>query len=100
MARICSIRHRFKKAFRTISLDITGSGNINNGSGYTNSIDNFYQIDSSHTINQHFYDSLHSITLTPTLSYTEPLSKNMILQLNYSHLAIPTVLLSTVPMIM
>jgi uncharacterized membrane protein YgcG len=78
-------RHRFKKAFRTISLDITGSGNINNGTGYTNSIDNFYLIDSSHTINQHYYDSLHSITLTPTLSYTEPLSKNMILQLNYSH---------------
>ena len=78
-------RHRFKKQYRTISLDITGSGNINNGFGYTNSIDNFYQLDSTNVINQHYYDSLRSVTLTPTLSYTEPIAKNMILQLNYSH---------------
>ncbi len=79
------IRHRFAKPFRTISLDITGSGNVNDGNGYTYSLDNFYQKDSSHILNQYYNDSLHSITIQPTLSYTEPLSKHMILQLNYSH---------------
>ena len=78
-------RHRFSKQFRTISLDLTGSGNINNGYGYQNSIDNIYQADSTLVINQFYRDSLHSVTLTPTLSYTEPIAKNMILQLNYSH---------------
>jgi len=79
-------RHKFAKPFRTISLDITGSGNVNDGNGYTYSADNFYIKDSSHILNQYYNDSLHSITLQPTLSYTEPLSKHMILQLNYSHI--------------
>ena len=79
-------RHKFAKPFRTISLDITGSGNVNDGNGYTYSADNFYMKDSSHILNQYYNDSLHSITLQPTLSYTEPLSKHMILQLNYSHI--------------
>jgi hypothetical protein len=78
-------RHKFAKPFRTISLDIQGSGSVNNGDGHTLSIDNFFQLDSTHTINQYYRDSLHSITITPTLSYTEPIAKNMILQLNYSH---------------
>jgi len=78
-------RHKFAKPFRTISLDISGSGSVNNGDGHTLSIDNFYELDSTHTINQYYKDSLHSITIIPTLSYTEPLGKGMILQLNYSH---------------
>jgi hypothetical protein len=79
-------RHRFDKPFRTISLDINTTANINNGTGYNYSVDHFYQPQaSSTTINQFYNDSLHSITLTPTLSYTEPLSKKQILQFTYYH---------------
>jgi hypothetical protein len=78
-------RHRFAKPFRTISLDISGSGSVNNGYGYTNSVDNFYQLDSTFTLNQYYKDSLHQVTIIPTLSYTEPIAKNMILQFQYNH---------------
>ena len=78
-------RHRFAKPFRTLSLDISGSGSVNNGYGYNQSADSFYQGPPSITLNQFYNDSLHSISIIPTLSYTEPLSKHSILQLNYSH---------------
>jgi hypothetical protein len=79
-------RHRFNKPFRTISLDINTTANINNGTGYNYSVDHFYQPkDSALTINQFYNDSLHSLTVTPTLSYTEPLSKKQILQFTYYH---------------
>ncbi len=81
-------RHRFAKKFRTISLDISGSGSVNNGYGYLQSADSFYQPPtgpSSINLNQYYNDSLHSINIVPTVSYTEPLSKHTILQLNYSH---------------
>ncbi|HEV3414291.1 MAG TPA: TonB-dependent receptor [Puia sp.] len=81
-------RHRFAKPFRTISLDISGSASVNNGYGYLQSLDSFYQPPtgpSSINLNQYYNDSLHSVNIVPTLSYTEPLSKHSILQLNYSH---------------
>jgi hypothetical protein len=78
-------RHHFAKPFRTLSLDISGSASVNNGSGYNFSVDTFYQANTKTVINQFYNDSLHSTALTPTLSYTEPLSKHMILQFNYTH---------------
>jgi hypothetical protein len=81
-------RHRFARKYRTISLDISGSASVNNGYGYLQSLDSFYQPPtgpSSINLNQYYNDSLHSINIVPTLSYTEPLSKHSILQLNYSH---------------
>ena len=82
------IRHRFGKQFRTISLDISGSASVNNGYGYLRSLDSFYQPPSGPStinLNQYYNDSLHSVNIVPTVSYTEPLSKHSILQLNYSH---------------
>jgi uncharacterized membrane protein YgcG len=79
-------RHRFNKPFRTISLDINTTANINNGTGYNYSVDSFYSLkDSTLKINQFYNDSLSSYTITPTLSYTEPLSKKQILQFTYYH---------------
>jgi uncharacterized membrane protein YgcG len=78
-------RHRFAKQFRTISLDISGSASVNNGYGYLQSADSFYQGQPSINLNQYYNDSLHSVNIVPTLSYTEPLSKHSILQFNYSH---------------
>ena len=79
-------RHRFAKPYRTISLDVSGSANINNGTGNTYSVNQFYSgLNRVDTINQFYRDSLHSYTITPTLSYTEPIAKNQILQFSYSH---------------
>jgi Outer membrane protein beta-barrel family/Carboxypeptidase regulatory-like domain len=83
-------RHRFAKPFRTISLDINTTANVNNGTGYNYSENTFwpsptnktYYID---TLNQFYNDSLKNWTITPTLSYTEPLSKKQILQFTYFH---------------
>ncbi|HEY4109213.1 outer membrane beta-barrel protein [Puia sp.] len=78
-------RHRFAKPYRTLSLDVNTTANINNGTGTNYAINNIYVRHVTDTLNQFYYDSLHSWTLTPTLSYTEPIAKNQILQLNYTH---------------
>ena len=80
-----TLRHKFKKAFRTISLDVTGTVNVNNGSGYYNSANNFYKLDSVQDLRQYYNDSLHSVNIAPTLSYTEPLSKHSVIEVNYNH---------------
>jgi hypothetical protein len=80
-----TIRHRFKKAYRTLTLDLTGTANVNNGNGYYASQNTFYKLDSSQNINQHYYDSLHSYSISPTLNYTEPISKHTYLLLSYSY---------------
>jgi len=80
-----TFRHKFKKPYRTISLDLNGTVNINDGNGYNNAINVFSKLDSTQTLRQYYNDSLHSVTLSPTLSYTEPLSRNAILELNYNH---------------
>jgi hypothetical protein len=84
------LRHRFAKQYRTISLDINTTANVNNGTGYNHSINTFwpsptnkaYYVD---TLNQFYNDSLKNWSITPTLSYTEPLNKKQILQLTYFH---------------
>jgi hypothetical protein len=78
-------RHRFNKPYRTISLDVNTTANINNGTGYNYAINNIYRRNIVDTLNQFYYDSLHSWTITPTLSYTEPIAKNEILQFTYNH---------------
>ena len=78
-------RHRFAKPYRTISLDINTTANINNGTGYNYSINHIYVRNRIDTLNQFYYDSGHSWIVTPTLSYTEPIAKNQILQLSYNH---------------
>jgi len=79
-----TFRHKFKKPSRTLSLDLTGTANVNNGDGYNYSLNNFYKLDSVQTINQFYKDSLHSYSVSPTLVYTEPITKKSIIQLNYS----------------
>jgi uncharacterized membrane protein YgcG len=79
------LRHRFRKPGRTISLDVNGTVNTNNGWGYNYSVNHYYRLDSTKTINQNYNDSLRSAAITPTLSYTEPLGRHMMLQLNYNH---------------
>ncbi|HLZ88001.1 MAG TPA: outer membrane beta-barrel protein, partial [Puia sp.] len=78
-------RHRFAKPYRTISIDVNTTANINNGTGTNYAINNIFVKHITDTLNQFYYDSLHSWTVTPTLSYTEPIAKNQILQLTYNH---------------
>jgi Outer membrane protein beta-barrel family/Carboxypeptidase regulatory-like domain len=79
------LRHKFSKKFRTLSLDINGTANVNKGYGYNYAVNNFYQPLSVDTLNQYTVDTLHSYTISPTLSYTEPVGKNQILELNYNY---------------
>lgn len=83
-------RHRFKRPFQTLSLDLSGTANVNNGYGYNYSYNHYYQLngrpyDSVGVINQYYNDSLHSYSISPTLSYTQPVARNQILEINYNH---------------
>jgi len=79
-------RHRFQKRGRTISLDMNVSASANNGDGLNYAVNSFFspttRID---TINQHYVDSFSSFSFNPTLSYTEPLGKNQMLELSYNY---------------
>ncbi len=78
-------RHKFAKKYRTISLDLNTSASSNDGTGYNYALNNFYRLGTVDTINQFYNDSLHSISFSPTLSYTEPIGKDQILEFNYNY---------------
>ncbi|HEY4286663.1 MAG TPA: outer membrane beta-barrel protein [Puia sp.] len=80
-----TLRHKFAKPYRTLSLDLNGTVNVNDGFGYNNALNRFNLLDSTQNLRQYYNDSLHSVTLSPTLSYTEPVSRNAIIELNYNH---------------
>ena len=80
-----TFRHKFKKLNRTISLDLNGTANVNNGDGYNHSINRFYKLGRTDSLNQYYNDSLHSYNLSPTISYTEPIGKRQSIELNYNH---------------
>jgi hypothetical protein len=79
------LRHKFNKKFRTISLDINGTANVNNGYGYNFAVNHFYRPGTIDTLDQYTVNALHAYTISPTLSYTEPVGKNQILELNYNY---------------
>ncbi|MDO6434430.1 TonB-dependent receptor [Flavitalea sp. BT771] len=79
------LRHKFKKPFRTMSLDLNVSSNVNNGTGFNNAVNTLYKLGEVDTLNQYYVNSYHGTTLSPTLSYTEPIAKDQILEFNYNH---------------
>jgi hypothetical protein len=79
------LRHKFAKPFRTISLDMGINASGNDGDGLTYTINNKFRQKVSDTLNQYYTDSFHSVSINPTLSYTEPIGKNQILEFNYSY---------------
>ena len=81
-----TLRHKMAKKGRTISLDLGFSASDNNGDGLNYSVNTFYKpLSKTDTINQHYVDSSRSVTLNPTLSYTEPVGKNQMIELRYSY---------------
>lgn len=80
------LRHRFNKRFRTLSLDLGFSANSNNSNGYNYAVNTFYLPSSrTDTINQHYISTSNAFSFNPSLSYTEPIASNQILELNYSY---------------
>ena len=79
------LRHKFNKKYRTISLDLNGTANVSNGYGHNYAINNLYRLGRVDTLNQYSMDSAHSYSISPTLSYTEPVGKNQILEFNYNY---------------
>ena len=78
-------RHRFNKRYRTLSLDINYSASESQGDGFNYSINNkISPIRGIDTLNQYFNDTSRSYSISPTLSYTEPLGKNSILEFRYN----------------
>jgi len=78
-------RHKFKKAHRTFSIALNLSDNTNNGDGNNFSAKHYFNPVSFDTLDQHIITSSTSSSISPTLSYTEPLGKNQILEFNYNY---------------
>lgn len=79
------LRHRFNKRYRTISLDINYSASESKGDGFNYSINSHkIPVQKIDTLDQYFVDTSHSYSISPTLSYTEPLGKNSILEFRYN----------------
>jgi uncharacterized membrane protein YgcG len=80
------LRHRFAKRGRTVSLDMNFSYSETSGDGNVVTVNEVYspglRID---TLNQHFVDSTRSYSLNPTISYTEPIGRNQMIELRYTY---------------
>ena len=82
-------RHRFSKRGRTVTVGLTSVLNHSNGDGTTYSPYNYY------TRNETLYDSvlldqqslqkIKGLNNTISTSYTEPIGRNKILELNYAY---------------
>lgn len=80
-------RHKFSKAGRTISVSLNGSSNQNNNDGYNEK--HFNNTILTENDYQTILNNSNGYSLGSNVIYTEPLSKNTILQgayrINYNH---------------
>lgn len=82
------IQHKFKKQRRTISLNISASLNDKTGDG-TNYSDNKYYDSVGSLIKRQYYNQQYSLsnngyTVSPNVTYTEPVGKRGQLMVNYN----------------
>lgn len=84
-----TFRHRFLKKGRTLSFNINLGQNTNDGSGTNNSITHTYATatkpEKLDTINQVYNSNPETKSISTTLSYTEPVGKNQLIELNYNY---------------
>ncbi len=78
-------RHRFLKKGRTFSLSLNLGGNSNNGNGNNYSVNNYFENDSTSIINQQYNSKREGSSIGTTLSYTEPVGKHSMIELNYNY---------------
>lgn len=80
-------RHKFSKAGRTISVSLNGSSNQNNNDGYNEK--HFTNTTLTENDYQTILNNSNGYSLGSNMTYTEPLTKNAILQgayrINYNH---------------
>ena len=80
-----ALKHKFKKKFRTTSLALNIQKSNNDGNLVNNSTNAYYI--PSHTIDtvlQNVITGSTGFSISPTLSYTEPLAKNQMMEINYN----------------
>ncbi|WP_153799998.1 outer membrane beta-barrel family protein [Foetidibacter luteolus] len=81
-------RHRFaQKKGRTVSLELNFAGSDKDGNGTNYSTNQYFNPlgDSTSIINQQYLSQSNSKSFGSTFSYTEPISKNSMLELNYNY---------------
>lgn len=79
------IQHKFKKPRRTISLNIASSLNGKTGDGTYYSSSQFFRTDPSPTLRYQKYDlNNNGYTISPNVTYTEPIGKKGQLMANYN----------------
>ena len=82
-------RHRFKKKGHTLSLDLNGGGNSNDGTATNQALDTLYPsgLPFARNVYQDNSSSSHSGNGSATGSYTFPIAKNQMIELstNYSY---------------
>ncbi|WP_432708629.1 outer membrane beta-barrel family protein [Pedobacter sp.] len=78
---------RFKKKGRSISLNVSGNLNESDANGFLKSENGFYNqnglLDSTNVIDQYKVNNISSKVFTSNLTYSEPLSTNFSVVLNY-----------------
>ena len=83
-----SLRHRFAKKGRTLSLEVGFSASENKGDGYNYSVNSYYKPSfRADTINQYYRDTSKTLSVNPSISYTEPIGKkgNQMIEFRYTY---------------
>lgn len=79
------LRHKFRRAGQTISLNVSTSNSINDGNTLLNSGNNYYlPSPSSDIFIQNTDKTSNSFSINPNLSYTHPIMKKSIIELTYN----------------
>ena len=80
-----TFRHRFTKKGRTYSIGVTFGGSANNGKGTNNTITQYFTQNRIDTLNQINNSNADGHNINTSLSYTEPIGKGQLLELNYTY---------------
>jgi len=80
-----TFRHRFKKRGRTYSINLTAGGTSNNGDASNYSITSNATMPSLPPLDQINHTTNDNKNISTTLSYTEPIAKNQLIELGYNY---------------
>ncbi len=84
-----SFRHRFARKGRTFSVSINAGQNTNDGSGTNHSVTHTnataFRPERTDTINQVYNSNPETKSYGTTVSYTEPVGRNQLIELNYNY---------------
>lgn len=82
-----TFRHRFAKKGRTYSIAFNPGKSANDGNNSNYSINQYFNTATTFadTINQHGFSNRDANSFSTTLSYTEPIAKNQLVEFNYNY---------------